>query len=65
LDVETTSLDPGAGDLRLVQVARGSNVRVFDMYEDEADDAIAMLLDHAEPFVAHNASSSVSGSRPS
>jgi ribonuclease D len=54
LDVETTALSPDEGELRLVQLSAGKGAQVYDMYTDEANDAVASLNRGGE-FVAHNA----------
>jgi len=58
IDVETTSLDPSEGDLRLVQITSGKNdVQVFDMYEREGHIVWKHLAEIVETgeLVAHNA----------
>jgi DNA polymerase-1 len=54
LDIETTSLSPEEGRLRLVQVAHGGKVRVFDLYNDHPELA-RNAIQHADTLVAHNA----------
>jgi ribonuclease D len=54
IDVETTSLDPAEGDLRLVQLTRGNNVTVYDLY-DEDPDVVRRAIEQASDLVAHNA----------
>jgi DNA polymerase-1 len=57
LDVETTALSPDEGDLRLVQIARGGNVRVYDLYDDEGETARSTIesAQVVDELVAHNA----------
>jgi hypothetical protein len=56
LDVETTALSPDEGDLRLVQLARGGRVQLFDLYDGEGDSARSTVQEAlAGNLVAHNA----------
>jgi ribonuclease D len=54
IDIETTALSPEEGDLRLVQLTRGNDVTVFDMYEEDPDEVRAAIKE-ADWLVAHNA----------
>jgi ribonuclease D len=54
IDVETTALDPAEGDLRLVQLTRGNQVTVYDLF-DEDPDAVRHAIEQAGELVAHNA----------
>ena len=54
LDVETTALSPYEGNLRLVQIAHGGKVQVFDLYEDDAE-TVRDAIRESHGLVAHNA----------
>src|SRR5829696_7862468 len=54
LDVETTSLNPDEGDLRLVQIGDENRVRVMDAFFMPAD-TIKEAIDEEDDLVAHNA----------
>jgi ribonuclease D len=54
IDVETTSLSPDDGRLRLVQIARGSNVQLFDMFEEDPE-VVRDAIGGTDDLVAHNA----------
>src|SRR5215208_3952746 len=54
IDVETTSLSPEDGRLRLVQIARAGRVQVYDLYEDDHD-AVRRAIQECDELVAHNA----------
>jgi len=54
LDVETTALSPDDGKLRLVQIAHGESVQVFDLYEQDAE-PVRDAIREAGELVAHNA----------
>jgi DNA polymerase I len=54
LDVETTALSPDEGNLRLVQIAHGGKVQVFDLYEDDAE-TVRDAIRESHGLVAHNA----------
>src|SRR5215208_3419324 len=51
LDIETTALDPEAGDVRLVQIRDGAKGRVYDGH----DPAVVPALEGLTLPVAHNA----------
>src|SRR5688572_4962842 len=54
LDVETTSLTPAEGKLRLVQLSDGKRARVYDVFRQDPD-TIRNAIDRQENLVAHNA----------
>jgi DNA polymerase I len=54
LDVETTSLNPDEGDLRLVQIGDESRVRVMDAFF-MSPSTLKEAIDEEDDLVAHNA----------
>ena len=54
IDVETTSLSPDEGKLRLVQLSNGKKARVYDVFRQDPN-MIRRDIKEQEELVAHNA----------